>query len=289
MNAINQSMTAYPDLLHQYIDQCPYQFPHPEDADPDGKGIVAIGGDLTAATLLSAYAQGLFPWFNDDDAPIAWWSPEPRCVIYPAQYKPSKSLQKQVKKSDWYTSVNQDFEQVITQCSLPRNYTNETWITDAMQTAYIELHELGFAFSVEVWDAQQQLVGGLYGLKMGGVFCGESMFHRASNASKIAFWRLNQLCTQTGVKLIDCQLENDHLISLGAVCQSRQTYLADLPKLITTHTLDWHSLDEQINPNMADSGNISADISSNMPNSKTHPDNTQQLSTKYQSVECLLI
>ncbi len=226
--------------LQQFIASCLYQFPHPHEVDPKGVGIVAMGADLAPATLLSAYSQGLFPWFNDDDEPIHWWSPEPRCVLVPSDYQPSRSLRKQANKSDWITTVNADFEQVIFNCRLPRDYSDETWITEQMQSAYLELYALGFAHSIEVWNSDKtELLGGLYGLKLGGLFCGESMFHRASNASKFAFWQLCRLCEQTGVELIDCQLPNDHLMSLGASIKARDDFLAGLPYLINKQNVAW--------------------------------------------------
>lgn len=230
--------------LQQLINACPYQFPTPADVDPQGTGMVAMGADLSPTTLLAAYAQGLFPWFNDDEEPITWWSPEPRCVLKPSDYHPSKSLRKDTKKSNWVTTVNADFEQVIFNCSLPRNYSDETWITEDMQKAYLELHDLGFAHSIEVWrdDTQTGLIGGLYGLKIGNLFCGESMFHKATNASKMAFWRLCQLCEQTGVQLIDCQLPNDHLLSLGASIVKREPFLKQLSQLVKHPHSRWQGI-----------------------------------------------
>lgn len=239
-------MTTQQQQLAELIANCPYQFPQPAKTDPHGTGMVAMGGDLAPTTLLSAYTQGLFPWFNDDDEPIAWWSPEPRCVLNPSEFVPSKSLLKQAKKSDWITTVNADFEQIIFNCSLPRNYSDETWITEDMQSAYLQLHDMGFAHSIEVWNSTKtELLGGLYGLRIGGIFCGESMFHKASNASKIAFWQLCQFCEQTGVELIDCQLPNDHLMSLGAKIMPREDFLALLNKLITMNATDWQTASQQ--------------------------------------------
>lgn len=167
-----------------------YDFPNPISIDPDGLGIIAIGGDLAPETLISAYAQGLFPWFNEDE-PIAWWCPEPRCVMVPTDYQPSKSLRKQANSARWQVTLNQAFDDVIHACSLPRSdglpEGEHTWIHDEMIEAYTELHAQGFAHSIEVWDDKGQLVGGLYGLKIGRIYFGESMFHRASNASKLAF------------------------------------------------------------------------------------------------------
>lgn len=221
-----------------------YDFPDPAIVDPEGMGIVAIGGDLAPETLISAYAQGLFPWFNDDE-PIAWWCPEPRCVIQPSDYQPSKSLRKQANRVRWQLTLDHAFDEVIHACSLPRsdglNETeSHTWIHEEMIEAYTELHAQGFAHSIEVWDEQGALVGGLYGLKIGGIYFGESMFHAASNASKLAFWGLMRLCEQSNVQLVDCQLPNDHLMSLGAMTLSRTEFLTQLNTLLSNDTNKWH-------------------------------------------------
>ena len=219
-----------------------YDFPNPATVDPDGYGVVAMGGDLAPETLISAYAQGLFPWFNEDE-PIAWWCPEPRCVIVPKDYQPSKSLRKQAKSSRWQLTVNKAFDDVIHACSLPRSDKlpegEHTWIHEEMIEAYTQLHDYGFAHSVEVWDESGQLIGGLYGLKIGHIYFGESMFHRASNASKLAFWGLMQLCIATDVALVDCQLPNDHLLSLGATTLSRNQFLTQLDALLSEGSVDW--------------------------------------------------
>ena len=227
-----------------------YDFPNPIDVDPDGIGIIAVGADLAPQTLISAYARGLFPWFNEDE-PIAWWCPEPRCVIKPVDYQPSKSLRKQAQKSRWQLTVNQAFDQVIQACSLPRcdglNHElpegDHTWIHEEMIEAYTELHRYGFAHSIEVWDEggseHGQLIGGLYGLKIGSIYFGESMFHTASNASKLAFWGLMRLCEQSDVALVDCQLPNDHLMSLGAVTMPRAEFLTQLETLINRRSIRW--------------------------------------------------
>ena len=225
-----------------------YDFPNPISVDPDGMGLVAMGGDLTSETILSAYAQGLFPWFNEDD-PIAWWCPEPRCIIVPTGYKPSKSLRKQAKNSRWQLTLNQDFAEVIRACSLPRcdglSEGAHTWIHDEMIDAYTELHRYGFAHSIEVWDEDGpkhgQLIGGLYGLKIGSIYFGESMFHTASNASKLAFWGLMRLCEQSNVELVDCQLPNEHLMSLGATTLARPEFLTQLETLIGSHSVRWQT------------------------------------------------
>lgn len=219
------------------LSSCRYEFPSPEQVDTKGVGLIAMGGDLSASTLICAYSQGLFPWFNEDE-PIAWWCPEPRCIIEPQDYKPSKSLMRQARKSRWTWTVNQAFDEVIHACSLPRSYESDTWIHEEMIEAYSTLHHLGYAHSIEIWE-NQCLVGGLYGLKIGAIFFGESMFHHASNASKMAFWALTHLCHATGVQLIDCQLPNDHLLSLGATTLPRTQFLVKLSQLIEQPTKNW--------------------------------------------------
>ena len=242
-----------PETFVQYIKSLGrYDFPDPAMVDPDGIGIVAVGGDLAPETLISAYAQGLFPWFNEDE-PIAWWCPEPRCVIRPTEYQPSKSLRKQANRERWQLTLNHAFNEVIHACSLPRsNGVNDdlndnqpegehTWIHNEMIEAYTELHAQGFAHSIEVWDEHKQLIGGLYGLKIGSIYFGESMFHTASNASKLAFWGLMRLCEQSAVSLVDCQLPNDHLVSLGAVTLGRNEFLTQLELLLAKPSNNWLS------------------------------------------------
>lgn len=219
-----------------------YDFPDPTSIDPEGVGLVAVGGDLASDTLISAYAQGLFPWFNEDE-PIAWWCPEPRCVVVPSDYQPSKSLRKQARRERWQLTLNQAFDDVIRACSLPRSdglpEGEHTWIHEEMIEAYTKLHTQGFAHSIEVWNDQGQLIGGLYGLKLGGIYFGESMFHCASNASKLAFWGLMRLCEQSQVALVDCQLPNDHLMSLGATTVPRAEFLTQLDSLIRAGSVKW--------------------------------------------------
>ncbi len=227
---INDYFMPTLDELHALAATCPYQFPSPQQADPNGTGLIAIGGDLAVNTLLSAYLQGLFPWF-DDNEPIAWWSPEPRCVINPISFRPANSLKRRAKTSDWTVSLNHAFDDVIEACSLPRAYTTDTWIHNGMKRAYRQLHQLGVAFSIEVWQNTKNdrtLIGGLYGLKISEMVFGESMFHTQTDASKIAFWVLNKLGVHTQVALIDCQLENPHLMSLGATVIKRHTFLSQL-------------------------------------------------------------
>nr|WP_169392297.1 MULTISPECIES: leucyl/phenylalanyl-tRNA--protein transferase [Psychrobacter] len=225
-----------------------FAFPDPKLADPDGTGFVALGGDLAPDTLIAAYAQGLFPWFNEGE-PQAWWCPEPRCIIVPSKYCPSKSLKKQAKASRWRLTLNHAFAEVIQACSLPRSYSptdgDHSWIHQTMIDAYQALHHVGFAHSLEVWDDDNVLIGGLYGVKIGQIYFGESMFHQQANASKLAFWGLIKLCQQSGVALVDCQLPNPHLMSLGAVTMPRAEFLTQLPKLIEGVNAHWQAANYQ--------------------------------------------
>jgi leucyl/phenylalanyl-tRNA--protein transferase len=192
-------------------------FPNPELAEEDG--LLAIGGDLSMKRLLLAYSNGIFPWFSEDD-PILWYSPHERCVIYPDRIKVSKSMAKLIKDQTFKVTTDTVFEKVIELCaSVPRVGQGGTWITKEMQNAYINLYKNGYAHSVEVWLGTK-LVGGLYGIKINRVFCGESMFSLVSNASKMALIYLSE----TDIDLIDCQLPNDHLMSMGAEMMERKIY-----------------------------------------------------------------
>ena len=216
---------------------CAYDFPDINEADPHGQGLICIGGDLHPSTLICAYQQGLFPWFNEDD-PICWWSPEPRCVIYPEQFQPSKSLIRNMKKFDYQIGFDQAFRDIISQCAAPRSYARETWISDEIIEQYVALHELGFAHSVEVWDGED-LIGGLYGLNFGRGFFGESMFNLRVDTSKMAFYSLMLLAKQENLPWVDCQLVNDHLLSLGATALPRADFLQSLEKTIAQPNIDW--------------------------------------------------
>lgn len=194
-------------------------FPDPSYADTDG--LLAVGGDLKPERLLLAYQNGIFPWFSDDD-PILWFAPHERCVVFPQKVYVSKSMSKVLRSGVFKITRNQAFPEVIAQCAaLPRKDQDGTWITQDMQDAYIRLHELGIAHSLEVWQ-EDRLVAGLYGIIMGRVFCGESMFSMVSNASKAAFI---SLCRSDDFDLVDCQMPNDHLMSLGAEMIPREDYM----------------------------------------------------------------
>jgi leucyl/phenylalanyl-tRNA--protein transferase len=197
-------------------------FPNVENADDDG--LLAVGGDLSPDRLLLAYMNGIFPWFNEDSM-ILWWSPDPRMVLFPNKIKISKSMQRLIKSGRFKTTWNTQFEKVVNACSIVKRKGQEgTWITPEMKGAYLKLHQMGIAKSMEVWE-NDELVGGLYGIDLGKVFCGESMFSRRSNASKFAFINLAQELEQKEYKLIDCQVYTDHLASLGAEEISRQQFI----------------------------------------------------------------
>ncbi|MDI1257418.1 MAG: leucyl/phenylalanyl-tRNA--protein transferase [Flavobacterium sp.] len=187
-------------------------FPPVSEADEDG--ILAIGGDLSIERLQLAYRSGIFPWFEDFD-PIIWWSPDPRMVLVPNAFKIPKSMRNIINRNVFKVTFNQNFREVITNCkNIPRDGQNGTWITNEMVEAYCKLNEIGFAKSIEVWQ-NDQLVGGLYGIDLGTVFCGESMFSKAANASKMAFIALVDYLKAQRYELLDCQVYNEHLESLG--------------------------------------------------------------------------
>lgn len=196
------------------------EFPDVSVASADG--LLAIGGDLSPERIIHAYTNGIFPWF-DEQEPILWWSPDPRFVLFPEDLKISKSMKQVLRKDSFKVTKNKNFKAVIEHCaSTIRGNQEGTWITKEMQEAYVKLHELGYAKSVEVWQ-NNELVGGLYGIDLGNaVFCGESMFAKVSNASKVGFIYLVQ---NSDYKLIDCQLHTQHLESLGAKHISRADFL----------------------------------------------------------------
>ncbi|MEZ0154936.1 MAG: leucyl/phenylalanyl-tRNA--protein transferase [Candidatus Reddybacter sp.] len=217
-------------------------FPAPATALDYPDGLLAAGGNLSVDTLLSAYRQGIFPWYEQGQ-PILWWSPNPRAVIVPAQIHISKSLAKTLRRGGYRVTTDQAFAAVINACAEPRPEhldrpdENHTWISAEIIAAYIRLFEAGHAHSVEYW-LDDQLCGGLYGLAIGNVFCGESMFSRASNASKIAFSHLARGLEEAGFVLIDCQIENEHLNSLGAQTMTREDFIATL-NAASDITIDW--------------------------------------------------
>ncbi|MFA5678544.1 MAG: leucyl/phenylalanyl-tRNA--protein transferase [Pseudomonas sp.] len=204
-------------------------FPPVTEALLDPNGLLAVGGDLRPERLLSAYRQGIFPWYEQGQ-PLLWWSPDPRTVLAPQAVHLSRSMRKFLRKSRFTVTFDRDFSAVIQACAEPRDYTAATWITPTMQRAYTELHRRGHAHSVEVWE-DDQLVGGLYGVALGKAFFGESMFSRRTNASKTAFIALACHLQHLGCELIDCQMPTDHHNSLGAVEISRADFIDAVHKL----------------------------------------------------------
>lgn len=203
-------------------------FPPVEFAEPDG--LLAIGGDLSPERLLLAYRNGIFPWYEGEY--ILWWCPDPRFVLFPEELKVSRSMKALFKKEVFDFTVNKAFEKVIYSCKqIKRPGQRGTWITDEVETAYTKMHTLGYAISAEAWQ-NDKLVGGVYGIKLGKVFFGESMFSKISNASKFAFIKLVEDLKQQGIKLIDCQVYTEHLESLGARMIPRREFLRKLDELI---------------------------------------------------------
>lgn len=194
-------------------------------------GLLAMGGDLSVARLLLAYRNGIFPWFNEED-PILWWSPDPRCIVFPDRLKVSKSMKQLLKRKAFDFRINTAFREVISNCSgIERKEGNGTWITTDIIEAYVTMYEQGYGYSAEVWQGGE-LVGGLYGILLGNVFFGESMFSKVSNASKYAFICWTQYLQAQGIRLIDCQLYTAHLESLGAEMIPRADYINLLDEYI---------------------------------------------------------
>ncbi len=217
-------------------------FPSVDHALKEPNGLLAMGGCLSPLRLLNAYHHGIFPWFNPGE-PILWWSPDPRLVLRPKQLKISRSLRKVINKQLFAISYDQAFTEVIQGCAQSRSAEEPgTWLTPEMQAAYLALHRLGFAHSVEAWR-DGHLVGGLYGVALGGVFFGESMFYREANASKAAFAHLVQDLQWWGYALVDCQVKTEHLLTLGAETMSRFDFMAGLAQNLRRQTspCSWRS------------------------------------------------
>lgn len=204
-------------------------FPSPECALREPNGLLALGGDLSPSRLMLAYQSGIFPWYSPGD-PILWWSPDPRAVLYPQRFHQSRSFQRFLRHNPYRVTLNQDFDRVIALCAANRE--EGTWITPEISMAYRQLHQQGVAHSIEVWRGPT-LVGGIYGVALGALFCGESMFSLADNASKTGLWALCHHLIRQGGQLIDCQVINPHTASLGAEEMSRRDYLAALAGLQT--------------------------------------------------------
>jgi leucyl/phenylalanyl-tRNA--protein transferase len=205
-------------------------FPHPSTALDQPPGLLAAGGDLSPERLLKAYSMGIFPWYEDQQ-PILWWSPDPRAVLFPAEFRLRRSLRKILRNKPFTVSFDKNFAGVIQACSLPRSYSEETWITREMAAAYQVLHEAGHAHSLEVWH-DDSLVGGLYGVALGKVFFGESMFSTQRDASKIALCALARHLENSGFELLDCQMHSTHLEFMGSRSIPREDFL----KLLECHT-----------------------------------------------------
>lgn len=206
-------------------------FPPVEAALSQPNGLVAVGGDLSPERLVSAYRQGIFPWFEEDQ-PILWWSPDPRALLFPDRLRVTRSLAKRIRNGGFTVTLDQAFKHVIDACAAPRRQSAGTWITEGMLSAYGRLHERDLAHSVEVWDGED-LVGGLYGVSLGGAFFGESMFSRRADASKIALvWLVRQL-EAWGAHFIDCQVGSSHLATLGAVEIPRARFIEQLGEALT--------------------------------------------------------
>ena len=215
-------------LLTESIDETPN--PHKALDEPDG--LCAVGGDLSAKRLIHLYSKGFFPWYNDPD-PILWWHPKERCVLAPQRFHASRSLRKARKKDNWSFTINQAFSTVIHHCAKLRVQKEGTWISREMKNAYQTLHQLGYAHSIES-RIDNELVGGFYGVAMGKILFGESMFSLHAHASKMALSFFCKITSQLGIDLIDCQVKSDHLISLGAHMMPRSQFIASLEQLITT-------------------------------------------------------
>ena len=212
-------------------EHAPDRFPDPRTALVEPNGLLAFGGDLSPERLKMAYTHGIFPWFSEGE-PILWWSPDPRCVFHTDQLRPNRSLRRAMSGTTWQITVDQAFRQVMGACAAPRSGQSGTWISAEMIDAYVMLHDLGYAHSVEVWDADR-LVGGIYGVCIGRLFCGESMFSARSGGSKLALCALAALLRQWGFPIIDAQVSNPHLMSLGAVEIPRSAFLQQIATLVS--------------------------------------------------------
>ena len=230
-------MTALP-----WLDSGSHWFPDPETALEDPDGLLAIGGDLHPDRILKAYTIGVFPWFSDDQ-PILWWSPDPRCVLFPNRVHIARSLRRKLNQGLMRVHVDTAFREVIHACGTLRE--EGTWITRDMEQAYIHLHNLGHAHSFEAWTREGRLVGGLYGVAIGRCFFGESMFSLERDASKVVFVHVARQLEHWGYRLMDCQVENPHLLSMGAERIPRRRFLSILRKNVHCQLghpwrMDWH-------------------------------------------------
>jgi leucyl/phenylalanyl-tRNA--protein transferase len=218
----------------RWLDADHIGFPEAEQAFTSPNGLLAAGGGLSPEWLIHAYQRGIFPWYEDDQ-PILWWCPDPRMVLFPQELHISRSLSKLLRNNPFKLSIDRDFDAVITACAEPRPRSEGTWITAELKAAYQRLHAIGVAHSVEVWS-KENLIGGLYGVALGKVFFGESMFSRSSNSSKLALVFLVHHLRQWGYELIDCQVATEHLASMGAREIPRKEFLARLKELVDGET-----------------------------------------------------
>ncbi len=229
-----------PRLTLLQTEDPPEDFPDPEQALDDPNGLLALGGDLSPGRLLAAYRRGIFPWYEAGQ-PIMWWSPDPRAVLLPGELHVSRSLRRTLRSERFTVSTDRDFAGVITACAETRALQG-TWITSEMRTAYLQLHELGHAHSIETWQADK-LVGGVYGIAIGRVFFGESMFSTERDASKVALAGLMEQLVERGFGLLDCQIETGHLQSLGSRLMARNDFISAVSRLtaVPDDRTDWHS------------------------------------------------
>ena len=219
----------------------PNAFPDPAMALIDPNGLLAFGGDLSPQRLVAAYSHGIFPWYSEGD-PLLWWSPDPRCVFATDNVHMSRSFAKFLRRCDWTWSMDRAFDAVMHACAEPRAHQHGTWITDDMQTAYTNVHLLGYAHSLEIWEGDA-LIGGIYGIAIGRMFSAESMFSRRTNASKVALHALAQTLHGRGFPWIDAQVPNPHLLSMGARVIPRRRFLEELARLTTAPAVhDWPRL-----------------------------------------------
>ena len=224
-----------------YLDSDSLAFPPTQLGLTDPNALIAIGGDLSPQRLVSAYEQAIFPWFNAGE-PIMWWSPSPRAIIPVNQIKINRTLTKFIKKNPYQVTLNKDFDQVISNCAHAPFRKEGTWIVKDMKLAYMRLHELGYAHSIEVWQ-HNELVGGLYGVAINGFFSGESMFYKKNNASKVALISLAELLKTIGVSFIDCQILNPFLDDMGCIEIDRDSF-TQLQQVAITKIVPkdfWHS------------------------------------------------
>jgi leucyl/phenylalanyl-tRNA--protein transferase len=216
----SRKMTSLP-----WLDPEQLWFPPADEALDDPDGLLALGGDLSSQRLLLAYRNGIFPWFSDDQ-PILWWSPNPRCVLFPNEIHISRSLRRTLNQRRFEVTADQCFSRIIRLCATTR--AEGTWITDDMIGAYTDLHRQGIAHSIEIWNRQGELAGGMYGLALGRCFFGESMFSLETNASKVLMVHLANQLSAWGYQMMDCQVESDHLLSMGARTIPRAEFLSIL-------------------------------------------------------------